>query len=322
MNAVDVENVRKWGGSTTDAILDPLSKIFTIPGVDGLVGYREAHGCAVVYGDPVCSDSQTKNLVQAFHAFCSNTQLKIIYLVISEEFGKWLIQHHFCNTLIEYGEELFLNPHDDPRKKEGVHASLVRRKARHAIKEDVKAFEYTISDTQIEKGILEVGQKWLENRKGPQIHFSHVRSFDYRQGKRWFYAEKEGKVIGVVILSRLDKYPGWLLNHLMFNPEAPGGVPELLVVTALDTLAKEGCNFVTFGTSPGKELGEIIGLGGFSKYVVKNVYNIANKIYHLDGKKGFWEKFDPQTKKTFLAFQDSVGITEMLALKNALNATF
>lgn len=317
-----VESVRKWGGSATDAILDPSCLIFTAPLIDGLIGYRSINGCAVVFGDPICPSQCNDILIGSFHKYCDSINLKVIYLIVSETFATWLVEKGFCKSIIEYGEELILNPHDDPRKKHGDHASLVRRKVRHAQSENVTVKEYIPCNEMIEKGILEVGKKWLENRQGPQIHISNVRTFDNILGKRWFYAEVKGKIVGVLTLNHLEKHQGYLLNHLMFTPDAPGGVPEILVITALDALVLENCNFVTFGSVPAAALGQIIGLGPLSKYVAINLYSLANKMYHLDGKKMFWEKFAPSSKKMFLAFQNShIGLKEIIALKKALNAT-
>lgn len=317
-----VESVRKWGGSTTDAILDPSCQIFRVPAIDGLIGYRDINGCAVVFGDPLCPSDKIENLIDSFHEYCESINLKVIYLIISEPFAAWLVEKGFCKSRIEYGEELILNPHDDPRKRQGSHASLVRRKVRHAESENVIVKEYIPTNATIEKGIVQVGEKWLENRQGPQIHISNVRTFDNTYGKRWFYAEVQDQIVGVLTLNRLEKHDGYLLNHLMFTPDAPGGVPEILVITALNALVLENCNFVTFGSVPAASLGEIVGLGPFSKYFAVNIYLLANKMYQLDGKKKFWEKFAPSSDKMFLAFQNShIGLKELIALKNALNAT-
>lgn len=322
MDVPDEACVRKWGGSTTDAVLDPACKIFRIPEANGLIGYRVENGCAIVFGEPVCPPLEMSNLIASFSEYCIKEKLKIIYLVVSEEFSLWVIQNGHCKAMIEYGEELILDPHEDPSKKEGVRASLVRRKVRHALHEKVTVSEYTPFDDQIESGIALVGAKWLQTRKGPQIHFSNVHSFDHRSGKRWFYAEKSGQIIGTLILNRIEKHQGWLLNHVMFIPEAPHGVPELLIVTALRALSQEDCRYVTFGTVPASQLGKIIGFGTFSQYFARKAYHIVNIIYHLNGKKKFWEKFDPVTKRAFVTFQDSqIGIKEIIALKKALNAT-
>lgn len=323
MDLSDVMCIRKWGGSASDAILDPTSSIFRISEVDGIIGYRASNRCAIVFGDPVCPPDKLDTLIKAFVEFCAKARLKIVYLIVSEEFAMWLLHNNYAKTLIEYGEEFVLDPHDDPRKKQGPSARLVRRKVGHALKEGVSVKEYIPYDAQIEKGIIEVGEKWLAMRKGPQIHFAEVSSLDHPEGKRWLYAEKDGQIIGSVILSRLERHEGYLLNQLMFTDNIPAGVPELLVVVALEILAAEGCHHVNFGTVPLSQLGKIIGLGRISKRLVKSAYHFANKIYHLNGKKVFWEKFGPISKKEFLVFHDSyISLKEALALKKALNADF
>lgn len=323
MESSEVTCLRKWGGSTTDAILDPTCQIFRLPNIEGLIGYRAENGCAIVFGDPICPEWHVKNLIQGFHEYCVGKDLKIVYLIVSEEFARWLLENGYCKSIIEYGEELLLDPHDDPREKSGVYASLVRRKVRHALREGVSAQEYNHFNEQTEEGINLVKEKWLGGRKGPQIHISHPYLFDHREGKRWFYAEKEGQILGVVTLNRLDKHQGWLLNHLMFTPEAPAGVPELLVVTAIEALSKEGCRYVTFGTIPGDRLGEITGLGTISQHVARGIYNLANFFFRLNGKKMFWKKFDPVSKKAFLSFSDSrIGLKTVIALTKTLNVNF
>src|SRR5205085_1796166 len=124
-------------------------------------------------------------LVQAFHLFGQNRFKNIIYLSASEKFAKWAIQSH-CKTLIEYGEEVFLDPHCNPKDKQGAHASLVRRKVRQAQNSGVIINEYLPYDAKIEKEIEQTGIDWLKSRRGPQVHISNVRVFDNRMGKRWF----------------------------------------------------------------------------------------------------------------------------------------
>ncbi len=323
MQVSDIVCVRKWGGSTADAILDPASQTFRTPEVDGLVGFRVENSCAIVFGDPVCPLEHIKELIVAFHKYCLQKNLRVIYLIVSENFARWLIENKYCQSMIEYGKELVLDPHDDPRKKEGIYASLVRRKARQASRNGVVVHEYIPHNDQVEEGIKQVGEKWLGARKGPQIHISHIHTFANRHGKRWLYAKQNEHIVGVVTLNQLENQKGWLMNHLMYTPEASNGVAELLVVSTLELLAAEDCKFVTFGAVPASQLGEMVGFGKLTSQVMKGLYSVANKIYHLDGKKKFWEKFLPGTKRAFIVFKSArLGYKELLALKRALNATF
>lgn len=316
-----VEKVRQYGSSAADAVLGPSCSFFSIPDVDGFIGYRLEKSCAVVYGDPLCAFEDIPKLVSAFHAHCKKEHLSVIYIIITEEFARWTIQANVCKVMIEFGEELIMDPHHDPRKNTGVYASLVRRKVRHALKEGATVHEYFPSDSaELEQEIEKVGALWLKGRRGLQLHISHVRLFSDRDGKRWLYAKQGDKIVGVIVLNRLDTYRGWLINHLMHLSDAPHGIPELLLVTALETVAKEGAQQVTFGAVPGVKLGEIIGLNKFSTWLSRNLFKLIYRLFRLNGRKKFWEKFDPESRRSFLLFSEKhVRLKEIRALMRALN---
>lgn len=222
-------------------------------------------------------------------------------MAVSEDFASWAMDH-ICKALVEFGVELFLDPHDDPRDHTGVYGSLVRRKVRHAQKEGAEVFEYRSANTILEHEMEWVASSWINGRHGPQIHISNVRLFSDRQGKRWFYATKEGKVVGVVVLNQLARCQGWLLNHLMHASEAPNGTPELLVMTALETLAKEKCHLVTFGTAVAPQLGSIIGFNIYIASLARILFLLITRFFRLQGSRKFWQKFHPHTKPLFVLF--------------------
>lgn len=314
--------IRRWGGLTSDALLDPNCKFFSTPHIKGIIGYRIVSNCAVVFGDPVCAPVDIPSLTQAFHQNCLERGNSVIYLMVSEKFAKWAIQHT-CKSLIEYGEELYLDPHCHPMERHGTHASLVRRKVRHALKEGTAVNEYLSQDPQLEHAMEEVGRAWLQSRRGPQVHISRVYLFNDRFGKRWFYAQKGEEIVGVVVLNQLQAKQGWLLNHLMIKPDAPHGTQELLVISALEALQREGCHFVSFGAVPSSQLGEMRGVGKFSSWLSPLIYKMIYKIFHLHGLKMFWGKFHPEAERSYLLFsQSGIGLKEIIALMRAMNVSF
>lgn len=319
-----LESVRAFGGSASEAVLDHSSEIFTTPSLKGVIGYYPDHGCAVVFGDPVCDPKEREPLVQAFHEFCKEKGQNVVYLTASQHFFEWAIdKSHMFSGAIEFGKELFLNPESDPREQQGVKGCLVRRKMRHAVSENVQVHEYKGGDPELEKAIEKVGFDWLKRRHGPQIHTSHIQIFSHRPGKRWFYAEKNGRVIGVLTLNQLKAKKGWLLNRYLVTGDAPGGTPECLVLTAIETLRDEKCSFLNLGTVPGRSLGNIIGLGAFHSFVGRCVFKAANWLFRLEGKRQFWEKFHPESAGSYLLFsQPQIGIAEIKGLMHSMNVTF
>jgi lysylphosphatidylglycerol synthetase-like protein (DUF2156 family) len=314
-----VKLARQWGGASCDAFLDPLCQYFYQTDLEGVVGYKLEKNCAIVFGNPVCSPSHRETLAKAFHRYCLDKGWSIIYISASDDFTK-CVSKSLNYSWIEYGQELYLNPHSDPQKEHGTHASLVRRKVRHAYKEGLSVEEYLGQDKQIERELEELATQWLKNRKKPQIHISNVYLFENRLGKRWMYAKQNDTIVGVIVLNELQSRKGWLINHLMIAPDAPGGTPELLVISALQELVKENCDYVTFGSIPAKELGEMMGFNPFSRLIGRLAFRLARTIFKLDGLGMFWEKFHPNSTPSYIVFSSpSIKLREIQALLKALN---
>lgn len=315
-----VNCVRRWGNETTDATLDPSCQIYCDPNIEGFIGYRLEKNCAVVYGDPVCAPNEKTSLALSFQDYCKKSELSTIYAIVSEEFAEWAGKT-ICPISFEFGERLILNPQHNPSKNAGRHGSLIRRKVKHAQNEGVIVKEYVNKDEKIERAIENVGIDWLNSRRGPQIHISHVHLFEDKKGKRWFYAQKDnGTIEGVVVLNELQSKNGWLLNHLMITHDAPNGTPELLVISALETLEKENCNYVTFGAVPAKKIKSIKGVNKMTEFFVHLLYSIARKIFSLDGFQTFWGKFNPSGEKVYLLFSDSsITVNGLISLMKAMN---
>ena len=311
--------LREFGGSTTDIILDNSTKIFTLPDVKGFIGYRTDSHCLVAYGDPVAPPRDQLKLAQAFHNFAKEQGKSFLYLGASKEFSDWALDNG-CKGKIEFGKELQLDPSNDPRETTGKLGVLVRKKVKHAQKENVSVDEYTGQDPELEAEMGQVFDKWLAHHTGPSLHLSNVHLFTDRMGKRWFFSKWGGHVVGLVVLNQVKAQDGWFLNHLMITPEAPKGTSELLVVSVLEKLRQEGCRFVTAGLVPDDKLGEIKGLGSISALFARSIYQIIRKKYRLGGLSVFWEKFQPDGKKAYLlCSRNSLGLKELLSLKKTLN---
>lgn len=317
-----LSSVRRWGGLASDAALDPHCLYFALPSTEGLIAYREEYGCAVVLGNPICPAEEMPKLTEAFHDFHQEKSNRVIYLAASQSFSEWALKN-ICGIGIEFGEEVMIDPHNNPKAYTGTHACLVRRKVKQALKENVSVTEYLEPDEKLEEAIKQVGQDWLRARKGPQIHISNICLFADRLGKRWFYAKQDDQVVGVLLMNELQAHQGWLINRVMIPKTAPHGTPELLVTAALETLAAEGCHFVTFGVVPRVALGEIMGLGTCGSMISRCIYTCAKKLFYLGGTKTFWEKFHPENAPSYLLFnRNTIGINDLIGLARAMNATF
>lgn len=316
-----VETVRKYGGQASDALLDLDCKQFSVAGIEGFIGYKTACDCAILFGDPVAPLNNSEILLDAFFETFASKFHNIIVLTASESLKEKTLGKEF-KACVQFGNELFIDPFDDPLKRTGEKASLVRRKVRHAAKEGVIVQEYKAPDEKLEREIEELAVKWRKSRKGVQIHTSQIKIFANRLGKRWFYAEKEGKVLGVLLLNKTDITNGYLLNRYLVLPEAPGGVPESLVICAMDTLRDEGCRNLSFGSSVDLSKENIQGLSPLQDWIARKTLAFSNKLFKLSQRQTFWEKFHPNASASYILFQKpQIGLKELFALCKTLNVS-
>lgn len=313
------ELINQWGGPVSISLLDPRCEIFSSPALKGAVGYFKVQNNAVIFGDPVCCPEDKPKLAQAFHDFSKETSLNYIYLAVSDRFCKWAMNNG-CQTLLEIEEELIIDPANYP--KSGHNGRLLHKKINHAKHFNVVINEYNNDNPMIKEKIMEVETVWLKTRKGPQIYMAHIDFFDDDCGKRCFYAEQNGRLVGAIFLMRMEANQGWLLYLLMTIPEAPGGTSEALVLTVLDQLTQEDCHYFSFGVSTTEKMGEIFGLGKVSSWVARNCFSVAKKIFPLDKRRSFWKKFEPYPERSFVLFSTPyISFKEIYAIMKTVNAS-
>lgn len=315
-----IELIRKWGDVNTDGLLEESCQIFSIHGIEGFIGYKIESSNAIVLGEPVCAPEEKPVYAHAFQNYCESQKMGVIYTIVSQGFADWAVEN-LSAASIEFGEKFILNPQNNPLNNSGSKAVLVRKKVKHAVKAGITVHEYLNDEPNIEQGICEVANAWLHKRHGPQIFLAHMNLFKDRIGKRYFYAQKEGKIIGLLMLNAMQAKKGWLLNNLMIAQETPNGVSELLVVTAMQALAAEDCHYVIMGPFVGIQLGRITGIGEITATLTRWLFKFLKCVFHLDGQRTFWTKFQHDLEGWYIIFpKKKFGFSSIKALLQAFNA--
>lgn len=300
-----IELVRKWGEVNTEGLLAESCLKFSIPEVEGFIGYRIESANAVVCGEPVCAPENKLTLAKAFQEFCNAQHHGVIYTIVSQDFAE-KASFELAAVTIEFGVKYILDPHINSIKNKGSKAALLRKKVRHALKDGITIHEYHQDEDSyalyIEKHIENVALSWQQKRQGAKADLSNVNIFNNRLGKRWFYAKRGERIIGFLMLSQLETKNGWLLNNIMATQNAPNGLAELLIISTLQVLEREGCHYVLAGPDPSKALGEIRGISNAWAMMTRRLFKCAQYIFHLHGYYTFWDKFLHQTESSYLVF--------------------
>lgn len=309
--------ISRWGCQFSEPILDFECEYFTIPEIEGFIGYRTFPGWAVVFGDPICAAENQYTLAQAFQKECQDKKVRVAYLIVSEKFSTWAIDN-ICSVRFEVGEDVIFNPQDDPCT--GPKRWRLRNTISHPQHLGVTVEEYLTQDKKIEDAILQVGKTWVESRKGPQIHIGNLDFFTHRNNKRWFYVKHNNACIGMALLSRLEAHKGWFLKYMMTTPSAPRGSSELLMISILEQLKKENCHYLTYGMVPKSHLGEVKGLGPITTWLAKTAYLMINWYFRLENRRAYWNKFRPTTERLYILLDNAkFGLGEIYTILNALN---
>jgi lysylphosphatidylglycerol synthetase-like protein (DUF2156 family) len=304
--------VKRLGSPESTVLLHSPCSVFQIPQIDGVIGYRQIGNCAVVIGDPVCLPQDITELTNAFHLHCQESKLKIIYFLTYQDFAHWAINNG-CNTLIQVGEELSINPTNFKINQK------LRWKINQSIQHGVTIKEYKDFDITLENQMKETVSTWLRERKGSQVHLGKIDFFNSIATNRIFYAERNDKIIGLLIISPVDRFQGWAVSSYLAIRNAPVGTTENLMCFTFDSLAEENCPFLCLGAVSGVKLGEVVGLSPIGKSLAALFFKIARWFFKLDAKAIYLNKYHPHLRPTFLLCRDRLSFVELLAIKRLLN---
>lgn len=315
------ECITRWGTASSVALLDPACQIYTGSAVPGIIGYKLQANNVIAFGDPLCEPTDMHVLMSEFHDHFESRSQNIIYVATSEAFAFKSLEIH-CEALIGIGHEIILDPTHDPRSDNGKDASHLRGKCNQATRHDVVVHEYLESDTALEQAMDKLGETWVKDRAGPQIYLHHVDVFAHREHKRYFYAEQHGKLVGLLILNRMNARSGWVLSLSLIDRASPKGTSELLLVSTLDILRNENCQYLTIGTVPVPKIQTIEGLGLLKTCGIRASYGLAKCFFNLNHRHSYWTKFHPQSEKTYLVLsKPKLGLGGVLGIISALNAS-
>jgi lysylphosphatidylglycerol synthetase-like protein (DUF2156 family) len=294
--------VRRWGGPVSGALFDPETKVFRVDGIDGAIAYRKGLGCAVAIGDPVCAPDDKARLADAFREMCHQRRWRVVYAVAGELFASSAERAGYA--AIEFARELIVDPRVDATA--GHAAQTLRGKVHRATHAGVVVAEHApdgAGDAELERDIERAVFEWRHGRRGLQIYLTPFAPFAGRACKRWFYARRAGRVVGLFQMLRLEAAGGYLLSQLIATPDAPPGTTELLGVTGLRALGAEGCAYATWGPAPLAELGRVTGLGSLSEKLARAVFRNAGRAFHLEARNAYRRKFPvARTSGSYLLF--------------------
>lgn len=317
-NEEKAEYIQRLGNAASIGLFHPLCKIFKDPSIDGIIGYRLEHNCAVVIGDPVCEPKHSFDLAQSFKAACDTQKHSCIYVMASAPFTSWAVDTLGASA-IQIGHEIIIDPTVDTRMLTGMYPHHLRQKYKHAVAHGVSAYEYTTNNFETEQTFNAIARQWLAARTWAQIYVLPLDIFAHRASKRWFYACKDGKIIGFLMLNKIASN-GWVLNgSIMLTQDAPNSTSEFLMMHVLEVLRAEGHSYFSAGATVSTDVERIEGFGRLCRLLINGAMKSARKIFKMQDRQRYWKKFLPRREPSFVMFTSRFGLKEIRAILRTYN---
>ena len=120
--------------------------------------------------------------------------------------------------------------------------------------------------------------EWKERARATHAHLLAIDLWRRVEDKRFFAVfdpKTSDQIWSLLVAHPVHGLGGWHLCHLIRHPDAPKGVNELAVLTAIESLGDEGCRYATFGPYPSPHAGEFLGYGRLSERIVRAAYELA-----------------------------------------------
>ncbi|BAH40969.1 hypothetical membrane protein [Gemmatimonas aurantiaca T-27] len=248
---------------------------------DAYVAYVRVPGGVVTAGEPVAPLDRLVDVAESFMVRRRATDGRVAFFATE---GRLLRSHQLDRWLI--GEQPIWNPQEWEAHLRG-HRSL-REQLRRA-----RAKGVVVRALTPEAGLSAAWhdtfdrliRRWHATRSMPPMRF--LVDVDLRTGARWrrtFVALRGDHLVGLLSMAPVPARRGWLLEHLLRDPEAPNGTAELLVDQAMREMQTEGVSWATLGLAPLH--------GPIAPWLAK-IRRASRPLFNFDGLAAFKRKLRP-----------------------------
>ncbi len=278
------------------------------PAVSACVAYVATRGAWVVAGAPIARLEECRAVVDRFVARAREARKRVGFFAVEERF--------LAATglrAIRIGEQPTWDPlawSETVQKAKSLREQLRRARAKGVVVRKLAARTMEDEASPERRAVEALIARWLGSRgMAPMGFLVDVQPFAFAEERRYFVAERQGRVVAFLAVAPIYARRGWLLEDLLRDPAAPNGTAELVVDAAMNALAEEGCRYATLGLAP------LAGAHGWLR-VVKDW---TRALYDFEGVRAFKAKLRPHAwEPIYLAY--APGTSANAALLDALAA--
>ncbi|KKF96205.1 Aspartate--tRNA ligase cytoplasmic [Ceratocystis platani] len=289
--------IANYGDSTNTSWLDERFELWRHPS-GGAVAFVRQGKLAIITGNPLCDCTQYTEVIYAFIEYI-HTVVKLTPI--------WLLAGETAQNVLAGVNWRSFTCTDEQRVDQRVVQSVDARKARRVLREGIKVHEVK-PDEGFRARVDPAIASWLAHRKGKQIHLTEVRPWVDSAHRRYFAAEKDGVLHGMVVLAQLAPRNGWQVKWALDFPGSANGSIEVLIDYALSVISGPA----TFGAGVAKRLTPGAHIHGAKAAILGKTYTTLVEGLGLGRKSDFRAKFGIHGEPLWICYPPhGVGILEL-----------
>jgi lysylphosphatidylglycerol synthetase-like protein (DUF2156 family) len=297
---------------------------FSTEGVDGVVAYRLAGRRTIVQLGGVFADPADQGmLLAAFLDFARAQRRKVVAVQLMRQDAE---QYATCGFTVnqfgaDYAREL------SGFSLRGKRHMQLRNKVSRARRAGVSVVEADVD--RLGPQLDEIDRLWLRSkgRHAKELKLMVGQRGGQAQPSRRLFAalDEAGTVLAYVSFSPVyGTQSGWLHDLSRRRPDAPPGVLELIVVTAVETFAAERASYLHFGFTPFTSLSpehEVAGASRVTALILQFLAKHGSAIYPAASQLAYKEKWGLDlVQPEYIAFQGGISLRSLWSLLRVTNA--
>lgn len=235
--------------ATSYQIVNPGIRHWFARDKPAVIGFTSYSGVRVVAGAPVCSIDSLSDVVKDFESDARASGERVCYFGGEARLEQALLESPSHSRVL-----LGAQPAWNPSRWDDIvstHKSL-RAQLNRAKNKGVTVVEFTSREAENSDQLRSVLERWLSRRGLPPLHFLvEPDTLARLNDRRIFVANnRAGDPIAFAVLSPIAARNGWLVEQFPRLHDSPNGTVELLLTTAVRTIAESGAAYVTLGLAP------------------------------------------------------------------------
>lgn len=297
-----------WNATAYQIVNPGIAHWFSARG-DAVVGFVCKHGVRVVAGSPVCSEARLPEVIDEWEEAAGSCGHKVCYFGAAGRIKESLSNQPEYSTVV-----LGAQPVWDPsgwNKVVESHASL-RAQINRAINKGVRVEEWPASRATQNPELRRILNEWLATRGLPTLHFLvEPETLSFMEDRRVFVAMQDDRALAFLTLCPIATRNGWLTEQFPRGFKAPNGTVELLMNTAIETVADEKCSYVTMGLVPLSQHGALPHEENpaWLKLLLAWTRAHGRRFYNFDGLEKFKAKFNPDAWEAIYAISNEANFS-------------